>query len=86
MLDLNISKGAQKFIHKLHEKQQKQILDKILLLRLNPYPPSSKQLKNSSYYSMRSGEYRILYRLENQVLYIFSVGKRNDSEVYKHPN
>ena len=49
----------------------------------NPEPHDSKELKGYPYRRADIGEYRIVYRVEGDVLKITVVGKRNDSDVYK---
>jgi mRNA interferase RelE/StbE len=49
----------------------------------NPKPHDSKELKGQPYRRTDIGEYRIIYRVEENVLKIALVGKRNDSAVYK---
>ena len=49
----------------------------------NPEPHDSKELKGHPYRGTDIGEYRIIYRVEEDVLKIALVGKRNDSAVYK---
>ena len=49
----------------------------------NPEPHDSKKLKGSSYRGTDMGEYRIIYRVEDDVLKVAIVGKRNDSAVYR---
>jgi len=49
----------------------------------NPKPRDSKELKGYPYRGTDIGEYRIIYRLEEDVLKIALVGKRNDSAVYR---
>jgi len=49
----------------------------------NPQPHDSKELKGFPYRGTDIGEYRIIYRVEEGVLKIALVGKRNDSAVYR---
>ncbi len=49
----------------------------------NPEPHDSKELKGYPYRRADIGEYRIVFRVEGDVLKIAVVGKRNDSDVYK---
>ncbi len=49
----------------------------------NPKPHDSKKLKGYPYRGTDIGEYRIIYRVEEDVLKIALVGKRNDSAIYK---
>ena len=83
MLDIRISRLSQKFIVKLALKHINQIKTKLHELRQDPYPHDSKQLIGFDYYRADVGEYRIIYKTEENVLFIILVGKRNDDEVYK---
>ena len=76
-------KETLKFLDKLPAKQFKQISKKIFSLMADPEPHDSKELKGSPYRGTNIGEYRIIYRLEDDVLKIAIVGKRNDPAVYK---
>ena len=48
-------------------------------------PSDSKALKGSSEGFRRAdtGEYRIIYRIDDECLYVAVIGKRNDDEVYR---
>jgi len=84
MLKLDITKSSGKFIKKLPPKQFKQVVGTILSLRENPKPHDSKQLIGyPEYQRVDIGEYRIIYRVETGTVYIATIGKRNDDEVYK---
>ncbi len=84
MLRVNLSRQAAKFIKKLSTtKHARQIATKITELRSNPYPPDSLKLKGYSYYRTDSGEYRIVYQVQEEILEILLIDKRNDDEVYK---
>ena len=80
-----LSKDAMSFIEKMLPKHAKQVLLKILALCSNPSPPDSLRLKGSpeGYSRADSGEYRIIYRIEDDKLHIHLIGKRNDDEVYR---
>ncbi|MBI2843984.1 MAG: type II toxin-antitoxin system RelE/ParE family toxin [Armatimonadetes bacterium] len=81
---LKVSNGACNFISTRDPKHQRQIVAKIQTLRTDPSPPDSKALKGSSREYRRAdiGEYRIIYRIEDNVLHVSAVGKRNDDEIY----
>ena len=49
----------------------------------NPKPHDSKELKGYPYRGTDIGEYRIIYRVEKDVLKIALVDKRNDSAIYR---
>ncbi|AOY79602.1 type II toxin-antitoxin system RelE/ParE family toxin [Moorena producens JHB] len=84
MLRVNLSRQAAKFIKKLStNKHARQIATKITELRKNPYPPDSIKLKGYSYYRTDNGEYRIVYQVQEEILEILLIDKRNDDEVYK---
>lgn len=84
MLQLQLSKQAIKFIRGLPPKQMKQVKNRIKALMLEPTPHDSKQLIGFHPYKRISiGEYRIIYKIEKNVIIILLVGKRNDSDVYK---
>jgi mRNA interferase RelE/StbE len=83
MLNIDFSSSAVKVLKKLSGKPAKQIKKKIEELREQPYPQDSSKLVGYSYHRVDSGEYRIIYKVNGEVLEIKIVGKRNDDEVYK---
>ena len=83
MLRLDLTKKTIAFLDKLPPKQFKQISKKIFSLMANPKPHDSKGLKGNPYRRTDIGEYRIIYRIEKDLLKIALVGKRNDSAVYR---
>ena len=88
MLILKLEHRVDKFLARVHPKYGRQIVQKMQLLRSNPRPNDSKQLHGYSfiYFRTDSGEYRIIYRFTEEILYIVLIGKRNDDEVYKQLN
>ncbi len=86
MLKLDITHDAAKFIKKLPLKQFKQVTMTVLSLMKNPEPHDSQQLSGKRYSRYRRAdirEYRIIYRYDDEFLFVVVVGKRNDGEVYK---
>ena len=85
MLRLRLTRDAAKFITTRQTKHQRQIAARIQALRDDPLPTDSKALKGSAQGFIRAdiGEYRIIYRVENDVLHVAVIGKRNDDEVYR---
>lgn len=83
MLAINFSKAAEKALLRLPSKHGRQIAGKIQSLRENPYPHDSKLLKGYPFHRADSGEYRIIYEISADTLFILLVGKRNDDEIYK---
>jgi mRNA interferase RelE/StbE len=77
-------KTAKKELAKLPQQIQKRIAAKIDTLLLDPYPSDSKKLKNGNgRFRIRVGDYRIIYRLEDDqlVILVIKIGHRRD--VYK---
>ena len=81
MLKLDITGKVKKFVQSLDAKQFRQVMNKIIELMSDPYPNDSKQLSGAKYRQFRRvdiGEYRIVYKIENDCLKVAEVGKRND--------
>lgn len=84
MYKLDLTKTAGKFLQKLPAKQFRQIVTTILRLREQPDPQDAKQLIGyPEYRRVDIGEYRIVYRIEDDTVRICLIGKRNDSEIYR---
>lgn len=84
MLKIKIARSAEKFLKSLPPKHGRQLALKILELRKEPRPHDSIQMKGnaSKYYRADSGEYRIIYQIEEEHLLIILVEKRNDTGIY----
>lgn len=84
MRKINITKSTQKFLLHTPPKHGRQISAKLFQLRTNPHPNDAKQLTGYEHlWRVTAGEYRIVYRVQDETLYIEIIGKRNYSEVYK---
>jgi len=84
MLKIKMTKRAQKFLIHLPLKQAQQIKRKLYALLEDPIPNDSKKLVGySNYRRADAGEYRIIYRVEGDSLFVPLIGKRNDGDVYK---
>ena len=67
-----------------HPCRLRQIVRTIFKLREVPEPHDSKQLfGHLEYRRVDIGEYRIIYRVDGDVVKICIAGKRNGSEIYK---
>lgn len=85
-MEIRLSKASSKFLQKLDiQKIAKQIALKVKELSAQGHLNDSKPLKGSlhGYYRVDVGEYRIIYKIIDQELFIPIIGKRNDGEVYK---
>ena len=84
MMMIDISRSATRFLENLPPKQYKQVAARVLKLPRDPHPQDSKHLTgNPGCKRIDSGEYRIIYRLENEVVKIVVIGKRNDDSAYR---
>jgi mRNA interferase RelE/StbE len=81
MYKIQIIPSAIKDLDQLDDKFFSQIKDKILSLSSNPRPPNTLKLTAEEGYRIRSGDYRILYRIDdkNKVIYIYRVKHRKDA-------
>lgn len=84
MRTVDISKDTDDFIKNLPPKQFRQIFTTILNLRKNVTPHDWQIIKDfKDLYRVDIGEYRVIYRYDDDCVYITLVGKRNDDDVYK---
>jgi mRNA interferase RelE/StbE len=80
---LDISKHSANFLLQLPPKHCKQCFAAILRLTKHPYPQDSSKLQGyKGLYRIDAGEYRVIYRVEQETVYINLIGKRNDGEIY----
>ena len=80
---IELSKQAIKFLKRLPEKQEKQVVRRIEVLAQSPRAPDTRKMSGSDCFRVDSGEYRIIYNVQSDTLFVWIVGKRNDNEVYR---
>jgi mRNA interferase RelE/StbE len=81
---LVLSKQAAAFLQALPAKQARQVAEKIQALGDAPDSVSSEMLKGyAPMRRLKSGEFRIIFVVEGDVVQIRLIGKRNDDEIYK---
>jgi mRNA interferase RelE/StbE len=73
--------SAEKDLDNLEKRFFIQIENKINSLKSNPRPPNCLKLTVEEGYRLRSGDYRILYRIDdkNKVIYIYRIKHRKES-------
>ena len=82
MMDLNVHKDVTNVLENLPLKLFKQVTLRLLELRINPKPHDYKHLKyHPGCFRIDSGDYRICYKINGNVVEVILVGPRND--VYK---
>jgi len=77
---IEVKKSALKELHKIPKNDLKKIIGKIIALADNPRPEGSKKLSGEEKYRIRSGSYRILYKIDDDILviYVVKIGHRKD--------
>ena len=83
MYKLNILPHAQKDLDQLHGKIFESLKNKILHLVNNPRPFGALKLTNEDGYRIRSGDYRILYRINDKTKEIFIYRVKHRKEAYR---
>lgn len=83
MKRLDITKDAHGFLKDMQVKQFRQVGQKVLSLLADPKPNDAAPLKGYAYWRTDVGEYRIVYRFDDETVYVILIAKRNDNEVYK---
>ncbi len=76
-------KSAEKELLRLNKNLGQRIIQKISLLKNDPYCQNSQKLEGGGGYRIRIGDYRIVYTIdkENQTLLIIKIGHRK--EIYR---
>ncbi|MEW6715108.1 MAG: type II toxin-antitoxin system RelE/ParE family toxin [Nitrospirota bacterium] len=77
-----ISKAEKEFL-KLPESVRVKIRGQIMLLENNPRPFGCKKLRETEFYRLRSGDYRVVYSIDDaeKIIKVLSIAHRKD--VYK---
>jgi mRNA interferase RelE/StbE len=82
-LKLDLTNDALGFVEKLEAKQHKQVTNKLFGLMKDPRPHDSIEMKNSNgYFRTDIGEFRIIYKFDKDTVYVSTIGRRNDGDVY----
>ena len=81
MHEISIIPSARKDLDDLDKKGFIQIKNKIISLASNPRPSGSLKLTAEEGYRIRSGNYRILYRIDdkNNIIYVYRIKHRKES-------
>lgn len=81
---IELTDQAREELASLSQKIRRQIGRKIDALVGNPRPPWSKKLKGvPNLYSVRSGDYRVLYQVKDEDLLVLVVRVRHRGDVYR---
>jgi mRNA interferase RelE/StbE len=80
---LVLNSGVLKELPDLQPKHYRQVVGAIFDLLSDPSPHYSKQVQGTPYRRIAVGEYRVVYRYDDESVYVVVCGKRNDDEVYR---
>ena len=83
MLKLDLTHDCLKFLRTLDPRQFRQVVTTLFVLLHTPEPHDSAALQGSPWRRVDIGEYRIVYRVEGDLLKVPLIGKRNDDAVYR---
>ena len=75
--------AALRCLETLPQKLRARLLAKAEALGVNPYQPGLKKLTGSEFYRVRSGDYRIIYKVEGAALVVLVVRIGTRGEVYR---
>ncbi len=83
--EIELSRIAFKNMSKIPKKELIRIKSKIELLANDPYPEDFKKIQGEeNLYRIRSGNYRILYRILEGKLFILIVDVDHRKDIYKN--
>lgn len=80
---LTIIAKAEKDFNALEERDFSVIKKKVLLLSENPRPFGCKKLTADEGYRVRSGDFRILYRIDDHAKKVIIYSVKHRKEVYR---
>ena len=84
MRQIDLSRQALDFLKSLPAKQGRQIAEKLANLAEDAAGAPTEPLKGyAPLRRHRAGEFRIVFRIEDDLVKVALIGKRNDDEVYK---
>lgn len=89
---MRLRRTARKALRQLPRREHARVLRGVLSLEEDPLPDGYKRKKLGGYdppaYRLRSGPWRVIYRIEGQTVEVADVVARKDLErwVREHPN
>lgn len=80
---VEIASSAQTQFKKLHVSLQERITPKLIPLKNNPRPFGSQKLRDSSYYRIRIGDYRVIYSVDDRIRLVRILDIAHRRDVYR---
>ena len=85
MYSIEFKPQAARFIAAQSKKIQRQLIAHIEALTVNPRPANSKLLyAKEKLYRIRSGDYRIIYQIQDKKLLVVIVRIGSRKDIYRH--
>lgn len=81
--ELVFKESVSKDLKDVPKQDVQRILERIHLLRNDPYSAGSVKLSGKNYYRVRQGNYRILYEIKDRQLVVVVVKVGHRREVYR---
>jgi len=78
-----IKQSVAKDLRPIPNKDVKRILKRIEQLAQDPRSPGSQKLSGEEKYRVRQGNYRILYRIEDEIVTVFIVRIGHRRDIYQ---
>ena len=79
-----VEKRAEKELSKLPSAVYPRIITAIISLGENPRPRGFRKLEGyKNHYRIRIGDYRVIYTIEDNVLYVYIIGIGDRKDIYK---
>ena len=81
---IEVTPRAEKDLHALAIRERQRVAEQIDALRTDPRPQGCRKLKGrEDFYRVRVGDYRVVYRVEDEVLLILIVRIGDRREIYE---
>jgi mRNA interferase RelE/StbE len=80
---VRLTRQARKDLTALPQHVYRWVVETIDQLSIEPRPPSSKKLKGGDGYSIRRGDYRIVYDIEDELLLVVVIRAAHRKDVYR---
>ena len=81
---IRLNRAAAKSLSRLSSRAQAQISERIRDLSTNATPHDSRPLKGfAGWLRIDVGEYRVIYRIEGEEVFVAILGPRNDDRVHR---
>jgi mRNA interferase RelE/StbE len=80
---VEVKKSAEKELREIPKIELLKILEKIKSLSDDPHPTGSIKLTNQEKYRLRIGNYRVLYKIEENILTVFIVKVGHRKNIYR---